>query len=93
MRSNASGEASERNDFTSSGVGGRPVNPQAARRIKVRGASVRRYVKRYRLLRRTGTLEEIKASVRSWIGHVSHADSWRLRAAVLGGRKRARHPA
>ena len=65
----------------------------ANRRIKVRGASVRRYVKRYRLLRRTGTLEEIKASVRSWIGHVSHADSWRLRAAVLGGRKRARHPA
>jgi retron-type reverse transcriptase len=62
-------------------------------RIKVRGASVRRYVKRYRLLRRTGTLEEIKASVRSWIGHVAHADSWRLRAAVLGGRKRARHPA
>jgi len=51
----------------------------------VREASVRRYVKRYRLLRRTGTLEEIKASVRSWIGHVSHADSWRLRAAVLGG--------
>jgi len=62
-------------------------------RIRVRGASVRRYVKRYRLLRRTGTLEEIKASVRSWIGHVSHADSWRLRAALLGGRKRARHSA
>ena len=38
-------------------------------------------------------LEEIKASVRSWIGHVSHADSWRLRAAVLGGRKRERHSA
>ena len=62
-------------------------------RIKVRGASVRRYVKRLEQDKRDGTLEEIKASVRSWIGHVAHADSWRLRAAVLGGRKRARHPA
>ena len=58
-------------------------------RIKVRGASVRRYVKRLRQLTETGTVAEIKASVRSWIGHVAHADSWRLRAAVLCGRKRA----
>ncbi len=41
----------------------------------------------------TGTVQKIKASVRSWIGHVSHADSWRLRSAVLGGKKRVRHPA
>lgn len=62
-------------------------------RIKVRGASVRRYVKKLKQIKETGTVQEIKASVRSWIGHVSHADSWRLRAAVLGGRTRARHPA
>jgi RNA-directed DNA polymerase len=65
----------------------------ASGRIKVRGASVRRYVKRLDALRESGTVQEIGESVRSWIGHVSHADSWRLRAAVLGGRKRARHPA
>lgn len=62
-------------------------------RIKVRSISVRRYVRRLERLKRYGTQSEIKASVRSWIGHVGHADSWRLRAAVLGGRKRLRHPA
>jgi len=62
-------------------------------RIKVRGASVRRYVNRLGRLKESGTVAEIGASVRSWIGHVSHADTWRLRAAVLGGRKRVRHPA
>ena len=62
-------------------------------RIKVRSTSVRRYVSRLELLKRDGTVAEIKASVMAWIGHVAHADSWRLRAAVLGGRKSARHPA
>ena len=37
-------------------------------RIKVRGASVRRYVKRLGRLKETGTVAEIGASVRSWIG-------------------------
>jgi RNA-directed DNA polymerase len=62
-------------------------------RIKVRGTSVRRYVKKLKRTKDTGTVAEMKASVRSWIGHVSHANSWRLRAAVLGGKKRVRHPA
>ena len=62
-------------------------------RIKVRGTSVRRYVRKLKQTKETGTVAEIKASVRSWIGHVKHADSWRLRAAVLRGRKRVRHPA
>ena len=62
-------------------------------RIKVRGTSVRRYVRKLKQTKETGTVAEIKASVRSWIGHVKHADSWHLRAAVLGGRKRVRHPA
>lgn len=65
----------------------------ASGRIKVRGASVRRYVKRLKKLKESVTVQEIGASVRSWIGHVGHADSWRLRAAVLGLRKRTRHPA
>jgi hypothetical protein len=62
-------------------------------RIKVRGTSVRRYVKKLKRTKDTGTVAEMKASVRSWIGHVSHANSWRLRAAVLGGKKRVQHPA
>ena len=62
-------------------------------RTRVRGASVRRYVKRLERVKRNGTLADIKSSVMSWIGHVAHADSWRLRAAVLGGRRRVRHPA
>jgi RNA-directed DNA polymerase len=65
----------------------------ASGRVKVRGASVRRYAKRLDALRESGTVKEIGDSVRSWVGHVSHADSWRLRTAVLGGRSRARHPA
>lgn len=62
-------------------------------RIKVRGASVRRYVKRLRLLQKHGLHQEVHASVRSWVGHVSHADSWRLRTAILSARKRKRHSA
>jgi hypothetical protein len=50
-------------------------------------------VKKLKQTKENGTVAEIKASVRSWIGHVKHADSWRLRSAVLGGRKRVRHPA
>lgn len=60
-------------------------------RIKVRAASVHRYVERLKRLKREGTVAEIGASVRSWVGHVAHADSWRLRAAVLCGKRRARH--
>lgn len=62
-------------------------------RIKVRGTSVKRYVEKLKKTKETGTVQEVKARVRSWIGHVSHADSWRLRAAVLGARTRVRHPA
>lgn len=42
-----------------------------------------------RLARRYGegevTLDRVRASVASWIGHVKHADTWGLRKAVLGG--------
>ena len=61
--------------------------------IKVRGTSVRRYVKRLARVKRDGSVAEIKASVCAWVSHVSHADSWRLRASVLGGKKRVRHSA
>jgi hypothetical protein len=44
-------------------------------RIKVRGTSARRYVNKFKQTKEIGTGQEIKASVRSWIGHVSHADS------------------
>jgi retron-type reverse transcriptase len=62
-------------------------------RIKLRGSSVRRYAARYKKLCQHGELEDIRASVRSWIGHVQHAHSWRLRAAVLGRSIRLRRPA
>lgn len=59
----------------------------ASGRIKVRSASVRRYQKRFCALQKSGDVREISQSVRSWIGHVQHAQSWRLRAAVLSGKK------
>lgn len=65
----------------------------ASGRIKVRAASVRRYQQRLRTLQGNGDTREIGQSVRSWIGHVQHAQSWRLRAAVLSGKSEQRHSA
>lgn len=31
------------------------------------------------------TLDRVRASIASWVGHVKHADTWGLRRAVLGG--------
>lgn len=40
-------------------------------RIKVRGTSVRRQVRKLKQIKEIGAVQDIKASVRSWIGHVS----------------------
>jgi retron-type reverse transcriptase len=46
---------------------------------------MKRKLKKYSLLYREGqiSLDEIKQSIQSWIGHVSHADSHRMRLRVL----------
>lgn len=62
-------------------------------RIRVRSASVRRYQKRLKELKEAGNMRELGQSVRSWIGHVQHAQSWHLRLAVLSGRNSRRHSA
>lgn len=59
-------------------------------RIKVRSASARRFQRRFRELRwRAGRGEiptsDVTDSVCAWIGHAEHAQSWRLRRAVLSG--------
>jgi len=59
-------------------------------RIRVRSDTLRRFHRRYRgmlaaVRRREKTSSDITASVRAWIGHVSHAQSWNLRRAVLCG--------
>lgn len=56
---------------------------------RVRRSCVRRFVKRNRQLIRwylNGTLgfEKIRASVNSWIGYASHADTYGLRKELLG---------
>jgi retron-type reverse transcriptase len=58
------------------------------RGVRVRKSNVRAFQRRMkaRVARyRGGSIpaESIAMSVRSWIAHVSHADSWRLRTAVL----------
>lgn len=58
-------------------------------RIRVRASSVRRFARRYRGLQaglRRGDVEAaaVTASVRAWIGHAAHAQSWGLRREVLG---------
>lgn len=55
---------------------------------KVRGQNVVRYRRRLKKLQNQYavgeiSLADINASVQSWIGHVSHADSWRLREELF----------
>jgi retron-type reverse transcriptase len=57
-------------------------------RVKVREAGVRRFKRRYHLLRRqmhSGeiTPSDVTRAVRSWVAHAAHAQSWNLRRAVL----------
>lgn len=57
-------------------------------RIRVRPSSVRRFRKTFRQRKwewKHGHCEaaDLRATVRSWVAHVSHAQSWRLRSAVL----------
>jgi retron-type reverse transcriptase len=58
-------------------------------RRRVRRVAVRRFTRRLRRLRRAYRageigIEHVRQSVQSWIAHVSHAQSYRLRRAVLG---------
>jgi len=58
--------------------------------IRVRTATVRRFHRRYRarlaaVNRHELDIREWHSSVRAWIGHVKHAQSWNLRRAVLCG--------
>jgi retron-type reverse transcriptase len=55
---------------------------------RLRRSSVRRFVRRFRRQReayRRGelTLEEMTTSVRSWIAHAEHGDTWRLRQRLF----------
>lgn len=53
--------------------------------IKVRKSSVKRMKKRLRLrIRGKSTKEELDKSVQSWIGHIQHADTFRLQCKILG---------
>ena len=58
-------------------------------RVKVRTANARRFRKRYVRMRREvmrGRCDpaDLTTTVRAWIAHASHAQSWGLRRAVLG---------
>lgn len=57
-------------------------------RVKLRESGVRRFKRRYRKLRREAKrgrvpMADVTRSVRAWVAHAEHAQSWRLRAAVL----------
>jgi hypothetical protein len=57
--------------------------------VKVRTANARRFRKCYVRLRREVAhgrrdAEDLTTTVRAWIAHASHAQSWGLRRAVLG---------
>jgi RNA-directed DNA polymerase len=57
-------------------------------RVKVRKSSVRRFQRRYRVRSRAvkgGTMEcsELTRSVKAWVAHAQHAQSWGLRRDVL----------
>ena len=57
-------------------------------RVRVRTAGVRRFARRYRQMRREArhgrmTMAAVTQSVRAWIAHTEHAQSWGLRRAVL----------
>ncbi len=56
--------------------------------MRVRKSNVKRFRKRLRLLVRLYkegriSLQEVQCSIRSWIGHVKHADSYGLREEIL----------
>ena len=58
-------------------------------RVKVRTANARRFRKRYIRLRYEVAqgrcdAEDLTTSVRAWIAHTEHAQSWHLRLSVLG---------
>ena len=60
-------------------------------RIRVRSSSVRRFDRRYKkmlwhLRRRRTPAAKITASVRAWVAHAAHAQSYGLRRSVLTGR-------
>jgi len=57
-------------------------------RVRVRAAGVRRFARRYRRMiheAKCGRLPvaAVTQSVRAWIAHTAHAQSWGLRRAVL----------
>ena len=57
-------------------------------RVRVRAAGVRRFARRDRRMRREAKngrmpMSAVTQSVRAWIAHASHAQSWGLRRAVL----------
>jgi retron-type reverse transcriptase len=57
-------------------------------RVKVRESGVRRFKRRHRKLRWEAKLgrvpmADVTRSVRAWVAHAEHAQSWHLRAAVL----------
>ena len=57
-------------------------------RIRVRRQTARRFHRRYRaklaaVNARVGDVASLSRSVAAWCGHVKHAQSWRLRRAVL----------
>lgn len=58
-------------------------------RVRVRAANARRFRRKFRRMRweaGAGRREpsELTASVRAWVAHVEHAQSWNLRRRVLG---------
>ncbi len=48
---------------------------------------MRRKLKKLSGMRKTGeiSIRKLNQSIQSWIGHASHADTYRLRSRVLGG--------
>jgi retron-type reverse transcriptase len=59
-------------------------------RVRVRTETARRFQRRHAarlraVARGEEVVETVTASVRAWIGHVQHAQSWNLRRAVLCG--------
>lgn len=46
----------------------------------------KRKIKKFAVLSQDGkiSLDKIRASVMSWLGHCKHADTWRIREKVLG---------
>jgi len=57
-------------------------------RVKLRESGVRRFKRRYRKLRWEAKhgrvpMADVTRTVRAWVAHAEHAQSWRLRGAVL----------